>query len=164
MCPKLLLFRLFLMNHITHWSIVPSCCKVVFKLIKNYNVFFGQLIQNLGHKILVCYITLLAKSIHSNPLVGVFFNWLNLLLWNSLFNWNRDEAVCGGYFLISQSHATLQFPSGKSSLFAFVTNQNTILPTENLYCWSIKLNLHLILQSFCPGLHFTWVHLHTHSE
>ena len=55
-----------------------------------------------------------------------------LLLWNSLFNLSRDEAVCRAYILTSLSHATLQFPSRKSSLFAFFTNPNATFPMEEL--------------------------------
>ena len=46
----------------------------------------------------------------------------NLLLWNLLFSFSRDKAVCRAYILTSLSHATLQFPSRKSSSFAFFTS------------------------------------------
>ena len=94
----------------------------------------------MDHKILVCYTTFLSKFVYSNlqpfqmrnPLVRVFSIDSNLLLWNSLFNFSRDETVCRANLLTSLSHATLKFPSRKSSFFTFFTNLNATFQMEKL--------------------------------
>ena len=77
-----------------------------------------------------------------NPLIEVFFNQSNLLLWNSLFNLSRNEAVCGACLLTNLFHSFLQFPSKKSSLFAAFTNLNAIFPTEELVFMERILSSH----------------------
>ena len=106
-------------------------------------------------------------EIHSS---GSFLVDSNLLLWNLLFSFNSDKALCRKFLLTSLFHAILQFPLGKSILFAFLTNPKATLPTEDLVLIK-KLNLHmqvdlthLILQSLCWGPYLLWAHSLTYPE
>ena len=61
-----------------------------------------------------------------------FSFYSNLLFWNSLLSFNKDEAAWKAYLLTCLSHASLQFLLGKFALFILLTNPKAILPTEEL--------------------------------
>ena len=130
----------FLMNQINSHGILPHCHEVVFKPIKNHIVFFRQIFKRCILKSSSDTLPFCSNSIiqiwspskfeiHSSGSLSIKSN---LLLWNLLLNLSRYDAVCRAYLLTSLSYDTSQFPSRKSSLFAFFTSPKATLPTEKL--------------------------------